>query len=42
MALPAGNVPAGGDGLVVPGSQVNRNDTYTPSIELRVYHFSGF
>jgi hypothetical protein len=38
----AGNVRTGGDGLVVPGSRVNRNDTDPASIELRVYHFSGF
>ncbi|MGD8613095.1 MAG: S8 family serine peptidase, partial [Desulfobacterales bacterium] len=38
----AGNVRAGGDGLVVPGSRVNRHDTDPASIELRVYHFSGF
>jgi subtilisin family serine protease len=38
----AGNVHVGGDGLVVPGSRVNRNDTDPPSIELRVIHFSGF
>jgi subtilisin family serine protease len=38
----AGNVRAGGEGLVVPGSRVNRNDTDPAAIELRVYHFSGF
>jgi hypothetical protein len=38
----AGNVRAGGDGLVVFGSRVNRNDTDPASIEIRVYHFSGF
>jgi hypothetical protein len=38
----AGNVRAGGDGLVVPGSRINRNDTDPASIELRIYHFSGF
>jgi hypothetical protein len=38
----AGNVRAGGNGLVVSGSRVNRNDTDPASIEIRVYHFSGF
>ena len=38
----AGIVQPGGQGLVVPGSRVNHNDTDPPTIEIRVYHFSGF
>jgi len=38
----AGNVRAGGEGLVVPGSRVDRDDSDPPSIEMRVIHFSGF
>ncbi len=38
----AGNVRPGGNGLVVPGSRVNDNNTDPPTIELRILHFSGF
>lgn len=40
-----GNVLAGGDGWMVPGSRVNHNssdpDTTPSTIEIKVYHFSG-
>lgn len=39
---PGGNVTAEGDGLIVPGSRVDRNDTTPPAIEFQVYHFTGF
>ena len=39
---PDGTVTSEGDGLIVPGSRVNRNDTSPPSIEFQVYHFTGF
>jgi subtilisin family serine protease len=35
----AGNVLAGGDGWMVPGSRVNHNETNAPTIEIQVYHF---
>ena len=38
----AGNVQPGGVGLVEPGSRVNHNETDPPTIEIQVYHFSGF
>lgn len=38
----AGNVQPGGVGLVEPDSRVNHNETDPPTIEIRVYHFSGF
>jgi hypothetical protein len=38
----AGNVQPGGEGLVVPGSRINHNDTDPPTIEIRIFHFSGF
>ena len=38
----AGNVRPGGDGLVKPDSRVNRNDTSPATIEIWIYHFSGF
>ncbi len=38
----AGNVQPGGEGLVLPGSRMNHNDTDPPTIEIRVFHFSGF
>jgi hypothetical protein len=38
----AGIVKAGGNGLVLPGSRMNHNDTDPPAIEIRVLHFSGF
>ena len=37
-----GNVQPGGIGMVVPGSRVNHNGTDPPTIEIRIYHFSGF
>jgi subtilisin family serine protease len=37
----AGNVQPGGDGWMVPGSRVDHNETDPPTIEIRVYHFSG-
>jgi subtilisin family serine protease len=37
----AGNVLAGGEGWMVPGSRVNHNETNPPTIEIQVYHFSG-
>jgi hypothetical protein len=37
----AGNVQAGGDGWMVPGSRVNHNETDPATIEIQVYHFSG-
>jgi hypothetical protein len=37
----AGNVLAGGDGWMVPGSRVNHNAPNPPTIEIQVYHFSG-
>jgi len=36
-----GNVLSGGDGWMVPGSRVDHLETNPPSIELKVYHFSG-
>jgi hypothetical protein len=36
-----GNVLPAGDGWMVPGSRVNYNNGFPPSIELQVYHFSG-
>jgi hypothetical protein len=38
----AGNVQPGGEGLVLPGSRINHNDTDPPTIEIRIFHFSGF
>jgi hypothetical protein len=38
----AGYVQPGGEGLVLPGSRINHNDTDPPTIEIRVFHFSGF
>ncbi|MBW2441368.1 MAG: S8 family serine peptidase, partial [Deltaproteobacteria bacterium] len=38
----AGNVQPAGVGLVMPGSRVDHNDTEPPTIEIRIYHFSGF
>jgi hypothetical protein len=35
-----GNVQLGGDGWMVPGSRVNHPGT-SPSIEIKVYHFTG-
>jgi subtilisin family serine protease len=37
----AGNVLAGGEGWMVPGSRVNHNETDPATIEIQVYHFSG-
>lgn len=37
----AGNVQPGGDGWMVPGSRIDHNETDPPTIEIRVYHFSG-
>ena len=37
----AGNVQPGGIGMVVPGSRVNHNGSDPPTIEIRIYHFSG-
>ncbi|CAB1059315.1 Vibriolysin, extracellular zinc protease (EC @ Pseudolysin, extracellular zinc protease (EC [Olavius sp. associated proteobacterium Delta 1] len=37
----AGNVTAGGDGWMVPGSRVNHNDEFPAAIEIQVYHFSA-
>jgi hypothetical protein len=36
------NEQPGGEGLVLPGSRINHNDTDPPTIEIRVFHFSGF
>ena len=36
-----GNVLAGGEGWLVPGSRVNHTDSRPALIEVRVYHFSG-
>jgi hypothetical protein len=36
-----GNVFAGGEGWLVPGSRVNHTETRPALIEVRVYHFSG-
>jgi hypothetical protein len=36
-----GNVTPAGDGWMVPGSRVNHNNGFPPSIELQVYHFSA-
>ncbi|MBN2179863.1 MAG: thrombospondin type 3 repeat-containing protein [Deltaproteobacteria bacterium] len=42
LALDAdGNVQPGGEGWVVPGSRVDHNETTPPTIEIKVYHFSG-
>ncbi len=38
----AGIVRAGGVGQVVPGSRVNHDNTVPPTIEIQVYHFSGY
>jgi hypothetical protein len=35
-------VQPGGEGLVLPGSRINHNDTDPQTIEIRVFHFSGF
>jgi hypothetical protein len=37
----AGNVQPGGDGWMVPGSRVNHANTAPPTIEIKVYHFTG-
>jgi hypothetical protein len=37
----SGNVLPAGDGWMVPGSRVNHNNGFPPSIELQVYHFSA-
>jgi len=39
---PDGTIATEGDGLIVPGSRVNRNDATPPAIEFQVYHFTGF
>ena len=36
-----GNVLAGGEGWLVPGSRVNHTETNPALIEVQVYHFSG-
>ena len=36
-----GNVQPGGDGWVVPDSRVNHVNTVPPTIEIKVYHFTG-
>jgi hypothetical protein len=36
-----GNVLAGGEGWLVPGSRVNHTDSRPALIEVQVYHFSG-
>jgi hypothetical protein len=36
-----GNVFAGGEGWLVPGSRVNHMDSRPALIEVQVYHFSG-
>jgi hypothetical protein len=36
-----GNVLAGGEGWMVPGSRVNHAETNPALIEVQVYHFSG-
>jgi hypothetical protein len=36
-----GNVLAGGEGWLVPGSRVNHTETRPALIEVQVYHFSG-
>ena len=36
-----GTVAEGGQGWMVPGSRVDHADTSPPTIEMRVYHFSG-
>jgi len=42
LALDAdGNVQPGGEGWIVPGSRVDHNETTPPTIEIKVYHFSG-
>ena len=37
----AGDVQAGGEGWMVPGSRVNHNNGNPSTIEIQVYHFSG-
>ncbi len=37
----AGIVQPGGEGWMVPGSRVNNNGTNPPTIEIKVYHFTG-
>lgn len=37
----AGNVQPGGEGWMVPGSRVDRNDLDPAVIEIQVYHFTG-
>ena len=37
----AGEVQAGGEGWMIPGSRVNHNNGNPSTIEIRVYHFSG-
>lgn len=36
-----GNVQAGGDGWMVPGSRVDHSNTDPACIEIKVYHFTG-
>jgi len=37
----SGNVQPGGEAWMVPGSRVNHNNGSPPTIEIRVYHFTG-
>jgi len=37
----AGDMQAGGEGWMVPGSRVNHNNGDPSTIEIRIYHFSG-
>jgi subtilisin family serine protease len=37
----AGQVQSGGEGWMIPGSRVNRNNGNPSTIEVRVYHFSA-
>jgi hypothetical protein len=42
LALDAdGIVQPGGEGWIVPGSRIDHNESTPPTIEIKVYHFSG-